>query len=290
MRKLIGHASILKELVEFHSKKILPNKILLSGNKGIGKSLLVNHLLKSIYAKDNKMNIENLIDQNTHPNIFKIYKKDDKKTIEISQIRDMINFQNHSSFNNMHKTIVIDDIEFLNLSSTNALLKTLEEPNSQDIFILIYNSNFKISDTLKSRCIEFKLNLKQREIIDIINEYFNDQVYEKISNDFKNLYTSPSFIISFVSFLNENKIAYNELSIEKFLILISKNKYYSKNNFIKNNYNVFIELFFFKNINVTKNIPFKVKDYFYNKLTQIKNYNLDIESFFMEFEEKLLSE
>ena len=222
MRKLIGHASILKELVEFHSKKILPNKILLSGNKGIGKSLLVNHLLKSIYAKDNKMNIENLIDQNTHPNIFKIYKKDDKKTIEISQIRDMINFQNHSSFNNMHKTIVIDDIEFLNLSSTNALLKTLEEPNSQDIFILIYNSNFKISDTLKSRCIEFKLNLKQREIIDIINEYFNDQVYEKISNDFKNLYTSPSFIISFVSFLNENKIAYNELSIEKFLILISK--------------------------------------------------------------------
>ena len=116
MRKLIGHASILKELVEFHSKKILPNKILLSGNKGIGKSLLVNHLLKSIYTKDNKMNIENLIDQNTHPNIFKIYKKDDKKTIEISQIRDMINFQNHSSFNNMHKTIVIDDIEFLNLT------------------------------------------------------------------------------------------------------------------------------------------------------------------------------
>ena len=290
MKKLIGHESILNELIELNNDNKLPNKILLTGNKGIGKSLLVDHFLKDIYTNEDKIKTESLIDHNTHPNIFKIYKKNEKKNIEISQIREMIKFQNHSSFNNIHKTIVINDVEYLNLNSTNALLKTLEEPNGNDLFILINNSNSNILDTIKSRCIEFKLNLVEKEIIEIINNYFDDEIYEKISNDFKNFYISPSFIISFILFLNEIKIDHTNLNIENFLTILIKNKYFIKNEFISNNYDTFIELFFFKNINITKKVSYKIKDYFYIKLKKIKNYNLDIDSFFMEFEEKLLSE
>ena len=71
---------------------------------------------------------------------------------------------------------------------------------------------------------------------------------------------------------------------------IIKNKLYSSDEFIKEYLNLFIELFFYKNINNTKNISFKIKKYFYLKLSFVKKYNLDFESFFLEFNDKLLSE
>ena len=228
--------------------------------------------------------------KNSHPNIFKITKKEDKKQIDISQIREMIQFQNKSSFNNNIKTILIDEIEFLNLNSCNALLKSIEEPNNNLLFILINNSSSKLNDTLKSRCIEFKFFLKLKDVKLIINNYFNDNIYDNICNDFLNCYNSPSFIIRLLQFMKKNEINYKIYSIEDFLLYIIKNKYYSNDTFIKNNLNYFIELFFYKNIKISKNITFKIKEYFYYKLSEIKKYNLDLESFFLEFEEKLLSE
>ena len=55
MKKLIGHESILNELIELNNDNRLPNKILLTGNKGIGKSLLVDHFLKNIYTNKDKI-------------------------------------------------------------------------------------------------------------------------------------------------------------------------------------------------------------------------------------------
>ena len=59
-----------------------------------------------------------------------------KKNIEISQIRDMISFTNKSSFDNEHKIIVIDNLEYLNSSSVNAMLKVIEEPYNNTYFLL----------------------------------------------------------------------------------------------------------------------------------------------------------
>ena len=290
MEKIIGHENTFKNFVSLIEKKSLPNKILLSGKKGIGKSLLVNKLLKFIYSNNNDEKTYNLIKNNLHPNIYKIFKKIDKKNIEISQIREMINFQNSSSFNNKVKTIIIDDLEYLNINSTNSLLKVIEEPNDNVLFFLINNSSYNIPETLKSRCIEFKLFLKNNEVKSIVDNYFNDQIYESISKDFINFYNSPSFLIYLIEFFKNNAIDYNNITIENFIIFIIKNKFYLKDKFIVENLNVFIELFFYKNINLTKSVSFKIKEYFYYKLFQIKKYNLDFETFFLEFEEKLLRE
>ena len=287
MKKLIGHEFVFNKLIGLYKNNNLPNKILLSGKKGIGKSLLANQLVNYIYSKnDSNLFIEN----NSHPNIFKIYKEKDKKFIEISKIREMIQFQNRSSFNNKIRSIIIDDLEYLTINSTNALLKSVEEPNENILFILINNSADKILDTLRSRCIEFKLLLKYNEIKKIVDDYFNDEIYLKIPKDFKIYYNSPSFLIGLIEFLNENCVDFINLTIENFIIDLIKNKYYLKNQFIFDHLNVFVELYFYKNINRSKKIPYKIKEYFYLKLSQIKKYNLDLEIFFLEFEEKLLSE
>ena len=301
--KLFGHKTLFSNLIYLDQIEKLPNKILLNGPKGIGKKIFVNHLLNCLYSKNNKQfydlknneykinnNLSLLISNNSHPNIFKIQKKKDKKIIDIDQIREMIQFTNQTSFNNERKFIIIEDINLLGINSANALLKCIEEPNDKTHYILINNSEYKILDTIKSRCLEFKLNLMNSEAIEIVNYYFNSDKYIDINLDFINNYNSPSFLISLVNFLENNNLSIKECNIEDLLAYIIRNKLYSSDEFIKEYLNLFIELFFYKNINNSKNISFKIKKYFYLKLSFVKKYNLDFESFFLEFNDKLLSE
>jgi len=288
---IIGHEIIYNELIALHKNNSLPNKLLLTGIKGIGKSLLVKKFLNQILIESNdNIDINKLINNNTHPNIYRIIKKNDKKNIDIDQIREMIQFQNRSSFNNKERFVLIENIENLNISSSNALLKSIEEPNNNLFFLLTKSSGYNIPNTLKSRCLEFKLSLTLEEVKLIVNKYFQEEIYTTLSKDYINQYNSPSFLIELILYLKEKEKNISTFGIEEFLIEIIKNRLYISNDFIKENLNLFIELFFYKNINKTKRISYKIKNYFYFKLSKIKRYNLDLETFFIEFEDKLLSE
>ena len=155
--QLIGHDNLLLTLKNLFEENKLPNKILFSGQKGIGKCTLSYHLSNYILSrkedfsydlqkfeinKNNKSYL--LINNNSHPNFYLINLKEGKKNIEISQIRDMISFTNKSSFDNEHKIIVIDNLEYLNSSSVNAMLKVIEEPNSKVLFFLIHDNQKEI--------------------------------------------------------------------------------------------------------------------------------------------------
>jgi len=301
--KLIGHNLNFQNLVNLYNNNLLPNKILLTGNKGIGKSLFAMHFVNYIFSENEKykydlinykINIENksyiFTKNNTHPNIYNISKDNDKKSIEISQIRKMIEFQNNSSFNNKSRFIIIDEISYLNIHATNALLKSLEEPNDNVFYILIHNSKTKIKDTLRSRCIEFKLFLNLSSVKSIVNEYFSENIYDTISKDFLNIYSNPSFIIHLINYFKENSLNFSKLTIENLIYFIIKNKHYTKNPFISENISIFVELFFYKNISYTSAASFNIKKYFYLKLNKTQIYNLDLESFFLEFQQKLISE
>ena len=146
-KKLFFHNSTFNEIVQIYKKKKLPNKILFNGPKGIGKATLTYHLVNYIFSKDedNKYDLNNLminsknrsynlVLNNSHPNFYLINLLEDKKLIEISQIRKMINYANKSSFNNKERIIIIDNVEKLNTNALNALLKIIEEPNEKIFF------------------------------------------------------------------------------------------------------------------------------------------------------------
>ena len=169
--KLFSHKKLFNDFVNLENKKKLPSRIILSGQEGIGKCTFALHFINYLFSQKEttKYNLnENIIDIDSisfnltnnlaHPNFFFIYKDDDKKFIEIDQIRKMISFLNKSSFNNEKKIILIDGIEDLNLNSANSLLKSLEESNRQNLFILIHNSNkiftsFVSSQLSITRCL-----------------------------------------------------------------------------------------------------------------------------------------
>ena len=158
---LLGHKKEFMSLVNLYSNNNFPNKILFSGEKGIGKSTLAYHLVNYILSlhEDNPYNLEKLeinidnksfkLTQNkSNPNFTLIDVTEDKKYINIEQIRNLILSLNKSSFNTKPRFILIDNIELLNTNSVNALLKIVEEPNDNIFFILI-NNNKKVLSTLK---------------------------------------------------------------------------------------------------------------------------------------------
>ena len=303
INQLVGHDNLFVHLINLYNRNILPNKILLSGEKGIGKFLFASHFVNFILSQDedNKYNLNEfvinknsksfiLFNNNIHPNILLIKKKSDKKNIDILQIREMIQFQNNSSFNNKSKFIIIDNVSDLNINSTNALLKSIEQPNNNVFYLLTHNNGELIQDTLRSRCIKFKMLLSKTSKKLIINNYFNEDIYDSLSQGITNYYSNPSFIISLIEYLSNNSLDYKDVEIEDIIKLIIKNKDYTKNKFINENINLLVELFFFNKVNYNNEKAYKIKKYFYIKLNQIIKYNLDIESFFLEFQQRLLSE
>tara|TARA_Y100000590_G_scaffold436474_1_gene557069 strand:- start:3407 stop:4345 length:939 start_codon:yes stop_codon:yes gene_type:complete len=302
--KLYGFNLIFNEIINLFNSNKLPNKILFSGPKGSGKSTLSYHLINYIFSinenhsyniKLNEINVQNnsfqLIKNGSHPNFHLIDLIEDKKNIEISQIRKMISYVNKSSFNNRPRFILIDNVENLNINSLNSLLKIIEEPNKNVFFILVHNDKKKIIDTLKSRCLIFKINLTFDQSINISNLLLKENIFELLNNDLINYYAKPGDFISLVNFSKENNVNLNELSLKKFLLFLIEENYYKKNNFIKLNIFNYIELYFLKifNLSTDKNKISSFYTKFINKINYANKYNLDHESLFMEFKSKVLN-
>ena len=203
----------------------------------------------------------------------------------------MINFTNKSSFNNENKIILIDNSEYLNKNSINALLKIIEEPNNKILFFLIHDCKTKLLDTLKSRCIKFNLNLKNDDKLKIINNFTNNDFYNNLNSDFKNYYISPKSIISLYNFFNLNNIEPN-VSIDELLKLIIEKKFYKKDLFIKENLSYFIELYFNKKLTLYKSKSkfYDLYKYFLSKINNSNRYNLDVEIILLEFNGRILND
>jgi len=202
----------------------------------------------------------------------------------------MINYTNKSTFNNMARFILIDNVENLNKNSVNALLKIIEEPNENIFFILINNSEKNILPTLKSRCLTFKINLTFSETLNISNSILEKKVLEIVNYDLLSYYNSPGEIISLINFAEEKSINLKNYTISSFINLIIENNYYKKNKPIKNLLINLIELFFLKKYMITNTkislINFHHK--FIKKIHDTEKFNLDEESLFLEFKSKLL--
>ena len=302
--QLFGFNDNFREFVSLFKENNLPNKILLSGPNGIGKSTFAYHLINYVFSlnEDNKYNLDKntisennksfkLIQNNVHPNFFLIDIFEEKKNIEINQIRTMIEFNNKSSFNNKPRFILIDNVDCLNINSSNALLKILEEPNENIIFLLIYNNAKKIKETIKSRCINFKLNLKNSDINLVVKKLLGNSIEEVFNKDLINFYNSPGFYINLFNFAENNNIDIKENNLHHLLSLIIEKNLYKKSAYLKNTMPLFIELYFLNLITNSENkkLILQLFSIFTTKMNNLQKFNLDYESFFLEFKSKVLN-
>ena len=298
---LYGLNRYITELIQLDKDKILPNKILLSGQKGLGKTTLAYHFINYILSKNEefpyniqKYEINNLnqsfktIQNKSNPNLITIDINPEKKFIDINQIRELIINLSKSCFNNKPRFILIDNIEFLNINSVNALLKILEEPAANVYFILI-NNNKKVLQTLSSRCLNFKIFLNNAESLMVSEKLLDNNLYQLINKDLINYYATPGNIYNLMKFANINKYNFKNFNVGEFLKVIIKNNHYKKNDLIKYLIFDFIE-FYFRKIDLA--YPSKIYEkysYFLKRIADTKRFNLDEESLFLEFEEEILN-
>ena len=298
---LYGHHVELLNFIELYKSQKLPNKILLSGEKGIGKSTLAYHIINHILSidEDNSYDLKNykinpdnksfkLILNRSNPNFISIDIDDDKKSIDINQIRNLILTLNKSSFNKKPRLVLIDNIELLNINSVNALLKVLEEPNDNIFFILI-NSNKKILPTLKSRCLNYNITLTSSQSLDITNKILDQNCMNLIHEQLINHYSTPGLLLGLLNFATKNNLDLKQINLKELIKKIIMEKKYKKDQFIKSQLYSLIEIYFRNNVSVRNIKLLKIQNYFLKKINNTKIFNLDDESILMEFEDRVLN-
>jgi len=175
----------------------------------------------------------------------------------------------------------------MNLNSNNALLKTLEEPND-NIFFIIINNTSKILPTIKSRCLFFKITLSQQESIKIFNKIIDKDINSLINNDLISHYFTPGDLINLYNFSLEKKIDLSNMNLKEFLLKIIDNQYYKKDILSINFIFAFFQMYFINQINSLDNYSVYTK--FVNSINEIKRFNLDIESLFIQLRYQIIND
>ena len=279
-------------------KKEIPKCTLFTGPKGIGKATLAYHLINYFLSREEKNSYSidehkinplnhsfNLLNSNIHPNFYLLNSAGDEGEIKIEHVRNLLKFLRNTTYNNNFKLVLIDNIENLNQNSANALLKCLEEPTDNTFFLLIHDESRKILNTIKSRCVEFRLylnNIDKYEIFSKLSkQYFENQDLKKIYDYF--YFESPGNLIKYISLidLNKNDILSNKLNAITYLI----EKYLREDDSkILSFISIFIEKFYgvlyLSNINKI-NIFYYNKNKILNLINEMKIYNLDKKNTFL---------
>jgi DNA polymerase III delta' subunit len=136
-----------------------PHGLLFSGPDGIGKRTCASMVAKALNCANapagefcDSCGQCHKIDAGTHPDVIRIGLEDEASEIKIAQIRDTIRMLEFRPLEGNSKVFIIDPANLLNASSSNALLKGLEEPPDNSYFILITNSLHALLPTIRSRC------------------------------------------------------------------------------------------------------------------------------------------
>ena len=165
---LFGHQEQIAFLLNCIRTNQIPNAWLFHGPVGVGKASLALNVAKVLSngsaLKDDSLSylsekdIRNPNASLQVPNIFFCKRKwDDKKkhfqkNISIDDIREVGRKLYLSSTDYSYKVCIVDTTEDLNISASNSLLKMLEEPPKNTLFILVSNNQQSILPTILSRC------------------------------------------------------------------------------------------------------------------------------------------
>ncbi|MEC9414792.1 MAG: DNA polymerase III subunit [Pseudomonadota bacterium] len=184
--KFNGNKNIEDYMLNSLTKNHLHHAYLLSGIQGIGKATFAYRVSRYLLSgsKDQSLYVSksdktsNLIEKKSHPDFMVLEVNDEEKktVIDIEQVRDCINFFNHTPAISGYKVCIIDSIEDMNNNSSNAILKILEEPPINSVFFIISHNPESLMPTIKSRCIDLQFKRFNSEELEnyLFEEGFED--------------------------------------------------------------------------------------------------------------------
>lgn len=143
----------------------LPHAIILTGHEGLGKLSFSNQVAASVLCSNSnkpepcgQCHSCQLFEANNHPDHLSIMPEDVGKQIKIEQIRQLKEKQSLTSAVSTWKTVIISPADSMNISSSNSLLKLLEEPQENTLLLLLTSKPERLPITITSRCQKIAFN------------------------------------------------------------------------------------------------------------------------------------
>ena len=157
--EIVGQEHIKKALANAINMDKIAHAYLFTGPRGTGKTSTARIFAKSLNCVNGPTVdpcgvCENCVDiTNSVPmDVIEIDAASNRKVEDAQNILEKVMY---APVNSRYKIYIIDEVHMLSTTAFNALLKTLEEPPENVIFILATTEVHKVLDTIKSRCQRF---------------------------------------------------------------------------------------------------------------------------------------
>lgn len=145
--EIVGQEFAKKRLTEIVNSNRVSNAYIFSGQDGIGKKLMALSFASKIIG----------INAEHSPDFTLIKPEKDESSIKIEKIRKL-NYTMGLKPHGDYRIFLIDEAEKMTVQAQNALLKTLEEPATYGIIILVTKNEQALLETIRSRCVEIKFS------------------------------------------------------------------------------------------------------------------------------------
>ncbi len=187
LEEVVGQEHIKKALKNAIELNKISHAYLFTGPRGTGKTSTARIFAKSLNCKEgptiNPCGVcENCVDitNSTPMDVIEIDAASNRKVEDAQNILEKVMY---APVNSRYKIYIIDEVHMLSTTAFNALLKTLEEPPENVIFILATTEVHKVLDTIKSRCQRF--DFKRITTDDIVKHlrYISDKEKINITDD-----------------------------------------------------------------------------------------------------------
>jgi len=156
---IAGHRPVIDLLKRGVARQTLPPSLIFAGPDGVGKRLAAVALAQALNCDRRDAGGDACgtcascarIARSVHADVL-IMEPGDSGTIKVDQVRDAIDRSAYRPFEGKRRVVIVEQADALVPEAQNALLKTLEEPPSASVFVLITARPDVLLVTVRSRC------------------------------------------------------------------------------------------------------------------------------------------
>lgn len=153
---IIGQEEAVSRLKRLIKGQHMPHALLFAGPESVGKYLSAKTLGAALLCESDDAPCGTcqscrMVDSQSHPDLVIV--RPDKQNIKIEQIRKMQKDLSLAPYMAQRRVAIIDEADKMRDVAANSILKTLEEPVGDVVFILITSKRYQLLDTIRSRCM-----------------------------------------------------------------------------------------------------------------------------------------